>query len=101
MAIPHNFKYRYGERGAADAKPKAQAMLCALIEHFGGRKCRAAAAGVVLKPSGGNYAVLPYEKTATFCAFGVYTGQRDQNTGEDMLNLKCKTIHDHGGILYE
>ena len=29
MAIPHNFKYRYGERGAADAKPKAQAILCA------------------------------------------------------------------------
>ena len=27
MAIPHNFKYRYGERGAADAKPKAQIIL--------------------------------------------------------------------------
>ena len=40
-------------------------------------------------------------KTATFCAFGVYTVQRDQNTGENMLNLKCETIHDHGGILYE
>lgn len=37
------------------------------------------------------------KKTATFCALGVYTGQRDQNTGENMLNLKCKTIHDHGG----
>ncbi|MFZ2867164.1 MAG: hypothetical protein WAZ41_04685 [Gemmiger qucibialis] len=23
-AIPHNSKYRYSERGAADAKPKAQ-----------------------------------------------------------------------------
>ncbi len=68
---------------------------------FWQRKCRAAAAGVVLKPSGGNYAVLPYEKAATFCAFGVYTGQRDQNTGENMLDLKCKMIHDHGGILYE
>ncbi len=33
-AIPHNSKCRYGERGAA-------------------------AAGAVLKPSGGNYAVLP------------------------------------------
>ena len=26
-AIPHNFKCRYGERGAADAKPKAQIIL--------------------------------------------------------------------------
>ncbi|MFZ2923523.1 MAG: hypothetical protein WA039_00290, partial [Gemmiger qucibialis] len=34
-AIPHNSKYRYGERGAASA-------------------------GAVLKPQGGNYAVLPY-----------------------------------------
>ena len=29
-AIPHNSKCRYGERGVADAKPKA-----CLIEHFG------------------------------------------------------------------
>ena len=29
MAIPHNSKCRYGERGAADAKPKAQIILCA------------------------------------------------------------------------
>ena len=28
-AIPHNSKCRYGERGAADAKPKAQIILCA------------------------------------------------------------------------
>ena len=28
-AIPHNFKCRYGERGAAAAKPKAQRILCA------------------------------------------------------------------------
>ena len=27
MAIPHNSKCRYGERGAADAKPKAQIIL--------------------------------------------------------------------------
>ena len=26
-AIPHNSKRRYGERGAADAKPKAQIIL--------------------------------------------------------------------------
>ena len=26
-AIPHNSKYRYGERGVADAKPKAQIIL--------------------------------------------------------------------------
>ena len=29
-AIPHNSKCRYGERGAADAKPKAQIILCIL-----------------------------------------------------------------------
>ena len=28
-AIPHNSKCRYDERGAADAKPKAQIILCA------------------------------------------------------------------------
>ena len=28
-AIPHNSKCRYGERGAADVKPKAQIILCA------------------------------------------------------------------------
>ena len=28
--IPHNSKCRYGRRGAADAKPKAQAILCVL-----------------------------------------------------------------------
>ena len=28
-AIPHNSKCRYGKRGAADAKPKAQIILCA------------------------------------------------------------------------
>ena len=91
-AIPHNSKCRYGERGAADAKPKAQIILdtakvsaasggnsepkqgqrsqsargfCPrstmrvpqpdIIEHFGN-----ADAGAVLKPQGGNCAVLPY-----------------------------------------
>ena len=29
-AMPHNSKCRYGERGAADAKPKAQIILCVL-----------------------------------------------------------------------
>ena len=33
-AIPHNSKCRYDERGAADAKPKAQIILDCLIEHF-------------------------------------------------------------------
>ena len=95
-AIPHNSKCRYGERGAADAKPKAQIILdadkgerrqwrkqqteagAAVAEckgllppkHDAGtatrhyrafwqRRCRAAAAGAVLKPQGGNCAVLP------------------------------------------
>ncbi len=30
QAIPHDSKCRYGERGAADAKPKAQIILCVL-----------------------------------------------------------------------
>ena len=57
-AIPHNSKCRYGERGAADAKPKAQIILES-YRAFWQRRCRAAAAGAVLKPSGGNCAVLP------------------------------------------
>ena len=95
-AIPHNSKCRYGERGTADAKPKAQIILDAAkvsaasggnsepkqgqrsqsargfcppkhdagtatrhYRAFWQRRCRAAAAGAVLKPSGGNCAVLP------------------------------------------
>ncbi len=95
-AIPHNSKCRYGERGAADAKPKAQIILDAAkvsaasggnsepkqgqrsqsargfcprkhdagtatrhYRAFWQRRCRAAAAGAVLKPQGGNCAVLP------------------------------------------
>ena len=82
-AIPHNSKCRYGERGAADAKPKAQIILDAAkvsaasggnsepkhdagtatrhYRAFWQRRCRAAAAGAVLKPQGGNCAVLPKE----------------------------------------
>ena len=81
MAIPHNSKCRYGERGVADAKPKAQIILDAAKvsaasggnsepKHDAGtatrhyrvfwqRRCRAAAAGAVLEPLGGNCAVLP------------------------------------------
>ena len=59
MAIPHNSKCRYGKRGAADAKPKAQIILES-YRAFWQRRCRAAAAGAVLKPQGGNCAVLPY-----------------------------------------
>ena len=116
-AIPHNSKCRYGERGAAAAKPKVQIILCAakvsaagggnsepkqgqrsqsargfcsrctmrvpqpdIIEHFGNavavphtepqrgasernrrlrRLLARRSAGAVLKPSGGNCAVLP------------------------------------------
>ena len=96
MAIPHNSKCRYGERGVADAKPKAQIILDAAKvsaasggcsepkqgqrsqsaggllppKHDAGTatrhyrafwqcRCRAAAAGAVLEPQGGNCAVLP------------------------------------------
>ena len=57
-AIPHNSKCRYGERGAADAKPKAQIILES-YRAFWQRRCRAAAAGAVLEPLGGTCAVLP------------------------------------------
>ena len=57
-AIPHNSKCRYGERGAAAAKPKAQIILES-YRAFWQRRCRAAAAGAVLEPLGGNCAVLP------------------------------------------
>ena len=33
-AIPHNFKCRYGERGAAAAKQKAQRILCVFSSIF-------------------------------------------------------------------
>ena len=54
-AIPHNSKCRYGERGAADAKPKAQIILDCLIEHFGNadavpqlpERCLSRKAGIV------------------------------------------------------
>ena len=50
-AIPHNSKCRYGERGAADAKPKAGCF----IEHFGNadavpqppERCLSRQAGIV------------------------------------------------------
>ena len=95
-AIPHNSQCRYGERGAAAAKPKAQIILDAAkvsaasggcsepkqgqrsqsargflppkhdagtatrhYRAFWQRRCRAAAAGAVLEPLGGNCAVLP------------------------------------------
>ena len=80
-AIPHNSKCRHGERGAADAKPKAQIILDAAkvsaasggnsepkhdagtaprhYRAFWQRRCRAAVAGAVLEPLGGNCAVLP------------------------------------------
>ena len=55
MAMPHNSKCRYGERGAADAKPKAQIILDCLIEHFGNadavpqppKRCLSRKAGIV------------------------------------------------------
>ena len=58
-AIPHNSKWRYGERGAADAKPKAQIILRVpqpdIIEHFGNadavpqppERCLSRQAGIV------------------------------------------------------
>ena len=80
MAMPHNSKCRYGERGAADAKPKAQAILCVLASILATQMpCRTPSrsealrsatdalrrlltrrsAGAVLMPLGGNCAVLP------------------------------------------
>ncbi|MDD6713298.1 MAG: hypothetical protein PUE42_03440 [Subdoligranulum sp.] len=46
-AIPHNSKCRYGERGAAAAKPKAQIILCVLSSILATqmpcRRCRSGA----------------------------------------------------------
>ncbi|MFZ2723400.1 MAG: hypothetical protein WAY39_04930 [Gemmiger qucibialis] len=46
-AIPHNSKCRYGERGAAAAKPKAQIILCVvssiLATQMPCRSCRSGA----------------------------------------------------------
>ena len=61
-AIPHN---SYSADTASEArqlaKPKAQIILCVIIEHFGNTaRCRAVAAGAVLKPlQARNCAVLP------------------------------------------
>ena len=133
QAIPHNSKCRYGERGAADAKPKAQIILCAakvsaasggcsepkqgqrsqsargfcprstmrvpqpdIIEHFGNadavphtepqrgasernrrlrRLLARRSAGAVLKPLGGNCAVLPSTFLLFLRAMGARQGQ--------------------------
>ena len=57
MAIPHNSKCRYGERGAAAAKPKAQIILCVLSSILATQMpCRSRRSGA---SSGGNCAVLP------------------------------------------
>ena len=103
-AAPHNSKCRYGERGAADAKPKAQIILDAAkvsaasggnsepkhdagtatrhYRAFWQRRCRAAAAGAVLKPQGGNCAVLPKESTV----------QKSRSSGVQGAKQKIRTL---------
>ena len=52
-AIPHNSKCRYGERGAADAKPKAQIILgCCKGERRQWRKQRTEAGAAVAECEG-------------------------------------------------
>ncbi|MFZ2534318.1 MAG: hypothetical protein WAX13_09270, partial [Gemmiger qucibialis] len=52
-AIPHNSKCRYGERGAADAKPKAQIILdAAKVSAASGRKQRTEAGAAVAECEG-------------------------------------------------
>ena len=118
-AILHNSKCRYGERGAADAKPKAQIILDAAkvsaasggnsepkqgaavaecegllppkhdagtatrhYRAFWQRRCRTAAAGAVLKPQGGNCAVLPKESTV----------QKSRSSGVQGAKQKIRTL---------
>ena len=82
-AIPHNSKCRYGERGAADAKPKAQIILES-YRAFWQRRCRAAAAGAVLKPQGGNCAVLPkvYLKSKNAGYFPFSAAPQQKSSGQ-------------------
>ena len=42
-AIPHNSKCRYGERGAADAEPKADVLSSILATQMPCRSCRSGA----------------------------------------------------------
>ena len=58
---------------------------------FWQRRCRAAAAGAVLKPSGGNCAVLPKNKMAYMSCiirFGIKTA--DQTMGIGGIGTKAK-----------
>ena len=51
-AIPHNSKCRYGERGAADAKPKAQIILDVLSSILATQMpCRSCRSGCLLYTS--------------------------------------------------
>ncbi len=53
LAIPHNSKCRYGERGAADAKPKAQIILdAAKVSAASGGKQRTEAGAAVAECEG-------------------------------------------------
>ena len=105
-AIPHNSKCRYGERGAVAARPKAQIILDAAkvsaasggnsepkhdagtatrhYRAFWQRRCRAAAAGAVLKPQGGNCAVLPkvYLKSKNAGYFHFSAAPQQKSSGQ-------------------
>ena len=66
-AIPHNSKCRYGERGAAAAKPKAQAIPLCIDEHFGNadavpqppERCLSRQAGIVRLPQAVRKTAIP------------------------------------------
>ena len=105
-AIPHNSKCRYGERGAVAARPKAQIILDAAkvsaasggnsepkhdagtatrhYRAFWQRRCRAAAVGAVLKPQGGNCAVLPkvYLKSKNAGYFHFSAAPQQKSSGQ-------------------
>ena len=52
-AIPHNSKCRYGERGAADAKPKAQIILDVLSSILATQMpCRSRRSGALSRKAG-------------------------------------------------
>ena len=86
-AIPHNSKCRYGERGAADAKPKAQIILDS-YRAFWQRRCRAAATGAVLKAQGGNCAVLPKIKGQCIRMLPSFIQRNVHGRNTDILSTK-------------
>ena len=69
---------------------------------FWQRRCRAAAAGAVLKPSGGNCAVLPYMRDPC-CGHGTLDDRLQHGSerySNDSLRNKCENTTAQAGTTY-